>query len=42
MHPDIVSGMGIAENHPLGNNSSLFINEIMQFLLKQVIEYIFD
>ena len=38
MHPEIVSGMGIATNHPFGTESSLSNNNMMQFLLEQVIE----
>ena len=38
MHPEIVSGMGIATNIPFGSESSLFSNDIMQFLFEQVIK----
>ena len=38
MHPEIVSGMGIATNLLFGTESSLFSNEMMQFLFEQVIE----
>ena len=38
MHPEIVSGIGIATNLPFGTESSLFSNDMMQFLLEQVIE----
>ena len=38
MHPEIVSGMGIATKSPFGTESSLFSNEMMQFLFEQVIE----
>ena len=38
MHPEIVSGIGIATNHPFGSESSLFNNEMKQFLFEQVIE----
>ena len=38
MHPEIVSGMGIATNHPFGTESSLFSNDILQFLLEQLIK----
>ena len=38
MHPEIVSGMGIATKYPFGTESSLFSNEMMQFLFEQVIE----
>ena len=38
MHPEIVSGMGIATKELFGTESSLFSNEMMQFLFEQVIE----
>ena len=38
MHPEIVSGMGIATNPSFGTESSLSNNNMMQFLLEQVIE----
>ena len=38
MHPEIVSGMGIATKPYFETESSLFSNEMMQFLLEQVIE----
>ena len=38
MHPESVSGMGIAKNCPFGNESSLSSNDIIQFLLEQVIK----
>ena len=38
MHPEIVSGMGIATNLSFGKESYLFSNEMMQFLFEQVIE----
>ena len=38
MHSEIVSGMGIATNHPFGTESSLFSNDMMQFLFEQPIE----
>ena len=38
MHPENVSGIGIATNHPFGSESSLFSNEMKQFLFEQVIE----
>ena len=38
MHPDIVSGMGIATKELFGTESSLFSNEMMQFLFEQPIE----
>ena len=37
MHPEIVSGMGIAKKYILGTVSSLFSKAMMQFLLEQVI-----
>ena len=38
MHPEIVSGMGIAKKCPFGAESSLSSIDIMQFLFEQVIE----
>ena len=38
MHPEIVSGMGIATKYPFGTEISLSNNDVMQFLLEQVIE----
>ena len=38
MHPEIVSGIGIATKYPFGTESSLSNNDMMQFLLEQVIE----
>ena len=38
MHPEIVSGIGIATKYPFGTESSRSSNEMMQFLLEQVIE----
>ena len=38
MHPEIVSGMGIASKFPFGTESSLSNNDMMQFLMEQVIE----
>ena len=38
MHPEIVSGMGIATKFVFGTESSLLSNDMMQFLLEQVIE----
>jgi hypothetical protein len=38
MHPEIVSGMGIATKYPFGTESSLSNKDMMQFLLEQVIE----
>ena len=38
MHPDIVSGMGIATKYPFGADSSLVSNDMMQFRFEQVIE----
>ena len=38
IHPDIVSGIGIAKKYPLGTESSLSNNEMMQYLLEQPIE----
>ena len=38
MHPEIVSGMGIATKEDFGTESSRSSNEMMQFLLEQVIE----
>ena len=38
MHPVIVSGMGIATNLDFGTESSLSSNDMMQYLLEQVIE----
>ena len=38
MHPEIVSGMGIATKYPFGTDSSLFSNDMMQFRFEQVIE----
>ena len=38
MHPAIVSGIEIARKNPFGTESSLFSNNMMQFLLEQVIE----
>ena len=38
MHPEIVSGMEIATKPVIGMESSLFSNDMMQFLLEQVIE----
>ena len=38
MHPEFVSGMEIATKYPFGTESSLSSNDIMQFLLEQVIE----
>ena len=40
MHPEIVSGMGIATKPLFGTESSLSNNDIMQTLLEQVIEQI--
>ena len=40
MHPEIVSGMGIATKYPFGTESSRSSNNMMQFLLEQVIEQI--
>ena len=38
MHPEIVSGMGIATKYAFGIESSLSSNDIMQFLLEQVMK----
>ena len=38
MHPEVVSGMGIATTSRFGPESSLFSNEMVQFLFEQVIE----
>ena len=38
MHPEIVSGMGIATKKPFGTESSLSNNDMLQFLLEQRIE----
>ena len=38
MHPEILSGMGIATKYSNDIESSLSSNEMMQFLLEQVIE----
>ena len=38
MHPEIVSGMGIATNNAFGTESSLSSNDMMQILLEQAIE----
>ena len=38
MHPESVSGMGIAKNCPIGNESFLSSNDTAQFLLAQVIK----
>ena len=38
MHPEIVSGMGIATKSYFGTESSLSNNDMVQFLLEQVIE----
>ena len=38
MHPEIVSGIGIATNNAFGTESSLSNNDIMQFLLEQVMK----
>ena len=38
MHPEIVSGMGIATKYTFGTESFLLSNDMMQFLLEQVIE----
>ena len=38
MHPEIVSGMGIATKLRFGTESSLSNNDMTQFLLEQVIE----
>ena len=38
MHPEIVSGMGIATKNPFGTESSLSSNDMMQFLMEQVIK----
>ena len=36
-HPDILSGMGIATNELLDSESSVFSNEMLQFLFEQSI-----
>ena len=38
MHPEIVSGMGIATKYPFGTESSLSNDNMMQCLLEQVNE----
>ena len=38
IHPEIVSGMGIATNNPFGTESSLSSNDMTQFLLEQVMK----
>ena len=40
MHPEIVSGMGIATKYAFGTESSLFSFDMIQFLFEQVIEWI--
>ena len=38
MHPEIVSGIGIATNHPFGTETALFSVNMVQFLLEQPIK----
>ena len=38
MHPEIVSGMGITTKPRFGTESSLSNNDMVQFLLEQVIK----
>ena len=38
VHPDNLSGMGMATNNDLAAESSIFSNEIVQFLFEQSIE----
>ena len=38
MHPEIVSGMGMATKYPFGTESSIFSNEMEQFLFEQSIK----
>ena len=35
MHPEIVSGIGIATNNAFGTENSLSSNDMIQFLLEQ-------